>query len=85
MTDALGVSGLAMIRALAAGETDANQMSELAHGNMASKMPMLRRALEGQLTDTQDRYKLAIHNFASSHSSNRTCGSSFAAVSQVMD
>ena len=53
MTDALGVSGLAMIRALAAGETDAKQMAELARGSLIPKKVMLSRSLEGRLTDTK--------------------------------
>src|SRR5213594_4771306 len=52
-SDALGVSGRAMLRALAAGETDATMMADLARKRLRQKQPELVRALEGRLTDTQ--------------------------------
>ena len=52
-TDVLGVSGRMMLRALAAGETDAGKMSEFARRRMRSKRAELRRALEGRLTKSQ--------------------------------
>jgi transposase len=52
-SDALGVSGRAMLRALAAGETDATTMADLARKSLRRKKPELVRALEGRLTDTQ--------------------------------
>jgi len=58
ISDALGVSGREMLRALAAGETDAKQMSELARRRMKRKKPELRRALAGRLTAAQ-RWVLA--------------------------
>jgi transposase len=51
--DVLGVSGRLMLRALAAGETDAEKMSEFARRRMRSKRPELKRALEGRLTKSQ--------------------------------
>jgi transposase len=48
-----GVSGKQMLRALAAGETDAEKMSELARRRMKRKVPELKRALTGHLTKTQ--------------------------------
>jgi transposase len=42
-----------MLRALAAGETDAEKMSEFARRRMRSKRPELKRALEGRLTKSQ--------------------------------
>jgi len=52
-SDALGVSGKLMLRALADGETDAEQMAQLARRRMRSKIPELRRALEGRMTKAQ--------------------------------
>lgn len=53
VSDALGVSGKQMLRALAAGETDVERMSELARRRMKRKKPELRRALAGRLTEAQ--------------------------------
>src|SRR5947209_8176308 len=52
-SDALGVSGRAMLRALAAGETDATTMADLARKTLKRKKPELVRALDGRLTDAQ--------------------------------
>ena len=52
-TDALGVSGLQMLRALAAGETNPDKMSSLARGRLKRKQKELKRALSGQLTEAQ--------------------------------
>ena len=48
--DVMGVSGRLMLRALAAGETDAEKMSEFARRRMRQKRPELKRALAGNLT-----------------------------------
>ena len=53
VSDALGVSGKQMLRALAAGETDVEKMSELARRRMKRKKPELQRALAGRLTEAQ--------------------------------
>ena len=53
VSDALGVSGKQMLRALAAGETDAEKMSEFARRRMKRKRPELKRALTGRLTAAQ--------------------------------
>lgn len=53
VSDALGVSGKQMLRALAAGETDVERMSEMARRRMKRKVPELRRALAGRLTAAQ--------------------------------
>ncbi len=53
VSDALGVSGKQMLRALAAGETDVEKMSELARRRMKRKKPELKRALAGRLTAAQ--------------------------------
>ena len=52
-SDALGVSGKLMLRALANGETDTQKMSELARRSMRRKKPELQRALQGRLTEAQ--------------------------------
>ena len=52
-SDALGVSGRAMLRALAAGETDATMMADVARKSLRRKKPALVRARDGRLTDTQ--------------------------------
>jgi transposase len=56
-TDALGVSGRQMLRALAKGESDVTQLAEMARGRLRGKKVELRRALEGRLTAAQ-RYVL---------------------------
>ena len=53
VSDALGVSGKQMLRALAAGETDVAKMSEMARRRMKRKQPELKRALAGRLTEAQ--------------------------------
>jgi transposase len=52
-SDALGVSGKLMLKALARGETDAEKMSDLARRSMRKKKPELKRALDGRLTENQ--------------------------------
>jgi transposase len=52
-SDALGASGKGRLRALAAGETDAEQMSHLAHGVLQRKQPQLQQALEGRFPPAQ--------------------------------
>lgn len=41
-SDALGVSGLAMLRAFARGETDAEKMADLARRRLKAKSPALQ-------------------------------------------
>jgi transposase len=53
ISDALGVSGKQMLRALAAGEQDAVKMSQLARRKMKRKQPELERALSGRLSAAQ--------------------------------
>jgi len=50
---ALGASGQRMLRALAAGATDAEQMSHWAQGILKRKQPQLQQALTGQFTPAQ--------------------------------
>jgi transposase len=52
-SDALGASGKLMLRALATGETDAEQLSHLAQGILKRKQPQLQQALEGRFTQAQ--------------------------------
>jgi transposase len=52
-SDALGVSGRAMIAALVGGETNTAKLAELARGKLKRKETELRRALDGRLTDAQ--------------------------------
>jgi transposase len=52
-SDALGVSGKLMLRALAKGETDAEKLSHLAYTTLKRKQPQLQQALEGRLTAAQ--------------------------------
>ena len=48
-SDALGVSAMAMLRALAQGETDASRMANMAKRQLRKKIPELQLALEGCL------------------------------------
>ena len=52
-SDALGASGKLMLRALAAGETDAAQLSHLAKGLLKRKQPQVQQALAGRFTQAQ--------------------------------
>jgi transposase len=56
-TEVLGKSGRAMIRSLIGGETDEARMAEMAQSRLRAKIPQLRRALRGQVTD-HHRYQL---------------------------
>jgi len=46
-SDALGVSAMAMLRALAQGETDPVRMADMARRQLRKKIPQLQLALEG--------------------------------------
>jgi transposase len=50
-TDVLGVSGRAMLRALIAGREDPAELAELAQRRLRGKIPELRLALHGRVTD----------------------------------
>jgi transposase len=52
-SDALGVSGRAILRSLARGETDPVKLASLAKGKLKEKELLLRRALQGRLTPNQ--------------------------------
>lgn len=53
VSDALGVSGRAILWALARGETDPVKLADLAQRQLKEKVPQLRRALQGRLTVNQ--------------------------------
>lgn len=57
LSDALGVSGRRMLRALAKGERDLDRIVALADRQLDGKRELLRKALNGRLTDAQ-RYVL---------------------------
>jgi transposase len=50
-TDLFGVSGRAMLDALAAGQRDPQAPADLARGRMRTKIPTLIAALDGRFTD----------------------------------
>jgi len=50
-SDILGKSGRDMLRALIAGERDTDKLAEMARARMRSKIPELRLALEGHVTE----------------------------------
>jgi transposase len=50
-TDVMGVSGRAMIRELIAGNTVADDLAALARARLRAKIPELRQALDGRVTD----------------------------------
>jgi transposase len=57
-TDVMGVSARAMLRELAAGNTDAEAMAELAKGRLRNKLPELAEALTG-IVEPHHRFLLA--------------------------
>jgi transposase len=48
-TDILGKSGREILAALVAGETDAAELAQLAHGRLREKLPQLEQALVGRV------------------------------------
>jgi transposase len=58
-SDVFGASGLAMLKALAAGTTSAAEMAGLARGRMRRKHAALEAALEGRMREPQ-RFLLAM-------------------------
>jgi transposase len=50
-TDALGVSGRAMLEAIIAGQDDPEVLADLAQRKLRAKIPQLRLALHGRVTD----------------------------------
>jgi transposase len=58
-SDVLGASGRAMLRALIAGQTDADALAELARQRLRAKIPQLRLALHGRVTE-HHRFQLRL-------------------------
>ena len=50
-TDALGASGRAILGAMLAGEQDAARLAEMSKGLLRNKIPELKLALEGRMTE----------------------------------
>jgi transposase len=50
-TDVLGVSGRAILAAIVAGQADPGALADLARGRLRGKIPQLRQALRGRVTD----------------------------------
>jgi transposase len=50
-SDVLGVSGRAMIQAIIAGQDDPNDLAELAKRRLRGKIPALKQALHGRVTE----------------------------------
>lgn len=59
--DVLGKSGQAMLEALIAGISDAEQLAGLARGRLRAKLPALREALEGRVEPTHRQLLDQIH------------------------
>ncbi|MDD3579925.1 MAG: hypothetical protein PHW74_02760 [Desulfobacca sp.] len=58
-TDILGASGRDLLRALIAGATDPERIADLARRQLRNKLPELRLALEGRVTE-HHRFLLAV-------------------------
>jgi transposase len=59
-TDVLGASGRAMLEALVAGVTDPAELADLARRRLREKIPALKEALRGRVTD-HHRFLLRMH------------------------
>jgi transposase len=59
-TDVLATSGRAMLEALIAGITDPEPLAELARMRLRAKIPELRLALQGRVTE-HHRFLLRLH------------------------
>ncbi len=59
-TDVLGASGRDMLEALIAGQTDPEKLADLARGRLREKIPALRLALRGRVTE-HHRFLLRMH------------------------
>ena len=59
-SDVLGASGRDMLEALIAGETDAEKLAQLARQRLRAKIPQLRLALAGRVTE-HHRFLLRMH------------------------
>src|SRR5262245_9136032 len=59
-SDVLGASGRDMLEALISGETDPEKLADLARKRLREKIPALRRALQGRVTE-HHRFLLRLH------------------------
>jgi transposase len=59
-TDILGVSGRDILEGLMSGEEDVNRLAERARGRLRGKIPELRRALQGRLSE-HHRFQLRLN------------------------
>jgi transposase len=59
-TDVLGVSGRAMLMKLIEGQQDPEAMAQQARGRLRAKIPQLREALHGRVTE-HHRFMLRLH------------------------
>jgi transposase len=59
-SDVLGASGRDMLRALVAGQDSAEALANLARGRLRNKLPQLRKALTGRVTE-HHRFLLQLH------------------------
>jgi transposase len=59
-SDVLGVSGRDMLRAIIAGVDSGEALAQLARGRLRDKVPQLRKALTGRVTD-HHRFLLQMH------------------------
>jgi transposase len=60
VTDVMGVSGRAMLKAIVTGESDPVQLAEFARGTLRGKIPQLIEALTGRLRSAH-RFRLDQH------------------------
>jgi transposase len=60
ISDVLGLSGRAMVKALIAGESDPDKLAELAHRRLKAPPEKLREALRGRVTK-HHRFLLRLH------------------------
>jgi transposase len=60
ISDLLGLSGRAILEALANGETDAERLVELTHGRLKAKRTALVQALHGHVTE-HHRFLIRLH------------------------
>jgi len=59
-TDILGVSGRDILERMMAGEEDVEKLAERARGKLRGKIPVLRRALQGRLSE-HHRFQLRLN------------------------
>jgi transposase len=66
-TDVFGASGMAMLKAIAAGETDVVKLANMAKGRLRQQIPALRLALDGRMSSV-DLLLLRMHLVRLAHS-----------------